>query len=1036
MRSIAFVLILISLPVFLFSQGNFKNILNKPVTDPKPFVPASNIPDLSCTARESGSFHAQPIPKLFVSDAVASVQIAPSGSMWIEMHPNDLYASRHSAGLLMAGVFNSASTSRAADWKEIKRSKDEKNDEHIRVQQMLEGYPILRQDMVLHIRHGELKDINGFAWTGATPKEKVTPLSSESALLASKEYLTQQGITILPQKDDKWHKTDDAELAWLPLNGTLKFVYVCNVHPNLMDHWTLHIDAVTLQVYEAYSQRCSLYPHKLYSATCSEEKAHQHASDKNETNSTVVVADGPSMVSDQDLLGQSRTVHGYLVGSQFFLIDASRPAMFDGVQSVMPNEPVGVIWTVDGQDRSPQNDNFELVHVSNTNNSWDPLEVSAHHNAGQAFEYFRQKFNRVSLNGNGGNIISVINIKDENGNNLDNAYWNGAAMWYGNGDVAFQPLAKSLDVAGHEMSHGVIQNTANLEYMNQSGAMNESFADVFGAMIDRDDWRLGEDVVNLNFFPSGALRDLSNPNNGGNGPNDNGWQPKHMNEFQNLPNTPEGDNGGVHVNSGITNRAFFLFATSVGKEKAEQIYYKALRDYLVKSSQFIDLRIAVEKAATDLHGAGSAEVTAARSAFDAVGIGAGQGGDYEDDIETNEGDDFILATDELESDLYWVPPTNPSQFVKLDVPAPLTRPSFTDDGTSAVYVDVQNRMILLSFNWSGGLQYEAFFLEEPPQTIWRNVVVSKDGSKIAYSTVNLRNEIGVFDFDTGLENTFVLYNPTTAEGISTGDVLYADAMEWDYSGEYIMYDALNRIESSFGDGIEYWDIGFINVWEYDFNNFTDGIIGKLFSSLPESVSIGNPSFAKNSPYIITFDYLENYFDNFGQLQTDYRILASNTESGEVNEIYANTTIGYPSYSRLDDRILFTYDDFGSLLLGTIEVQPSNKTLPVPGTDGVLITGAQKGVWFQTGNREFTSVEDVREHNLNVWPQPAVDELNISGTLIPDGSTYTITDIQGKKISQNVLNSKGINVSGLASGMYFISLQASGIPLGTARFIKG
>ena len=280
-----------------------------------------------------------------------------------------------------------------------------------------------------------------------------------------------------------------------------------------------------------------------------------------------------------------------------------RQGMYLPNQSVMPNEPSGVIWTVDAQNGSPQQTNFEIVHVTNTTNNWKNLEVSAHYNGGEAYEYFRQKFGRNSINGSGGNIISIINVTDQNDNDMDNAFWNGAAIFYGNGDVAFQPLAKGLDVAGHEMSHGVIQNTANLEYVGQSGALNESYADIFGAMIDRDDWQIGEDVVNIAVFPTGTMRDMANPNNGGSSLNDRGWQPKHMNEFQNLPETPEGDNGGVHVNSGIANKAFFNLASSVGKEKAEQIYYKALTDYLVKSSQFVDMRNAAEKAATDLHGA-------------------------------------------------------------------------------------------------------------------------------------------------------------------------------------------------------------------------------------------------------------------------------------------------------------------------------------------------------------------------------------------------------------------------------------------------
>ena len=163
------------------------------------------------------------------------------------------------------------------------------------------------------------------------------------------------------------------------------------------------------------------------------------------------------------------------------------------------------------------------------------------------------------------------------------------------------------------------------------------------------------------------------------------------------------------------------------------------------------------------------------------------------------------------------------------VPAPISRPSFTDDGSACVYVDDENNMILINFDWSQGLSFGAFYLENNPQGIWRNVVTSKDGSKIAYTTSNLRNEINVFDFNAGANDVFELYNPTTAEGgISTGDVIYPDILEWDYSGEYVMYDALNRIESTFGDGIEYWNISFLNAWDNASNDFGSGQIGNLF----------------------------------------------------------------------------------------------------------------------------------------------------------------------------------------------------------------
>ena len=450
------------------------------------------------------------------------------------------------------------------------------------------------------------------------------------------------------------------------------------------------------------------------------------------------------------------------------------------------------------------------------------------------------------------------------------------------------------------------------------------------------------------------------------------------------------------------------------------------------------MRLAAEKAAIDLHGNNSTEHNAVRNAFNTVGIGGGEGGEYEEDIETNAGADFILATDEQQSDLYWVPPTNPGQFVKMNVPAPISRPSFTDDGVSCVYVDIDNNMILINFDWSQGLAYQAFYLEDNPQGIWRNIAVSKDGNKIAYITSNLSNEIFIYDFENDINDNFVLYNPTTATGgLNTGDVLYPDFLEWDYSGEYVMYDALNRIESNFGDGIEYWDISFLHAWDNGGNDLGSGQVFKLFTSLPENVSIGNPSFAKNSPYIIVFDFLESYFDIFGQVQTDYMIKAANIESGEVNDIYLNTTVGYPNYSKKDDKVLFTYDDQGTLLLATIDVEPGNKIVPIDGSAVIVITGAKKGIWFATGDREFTAVKDIDPvQALDIVPVPATDfiKMNVDQSLA--SATYTISDMTGRLVSGGTVNRDGrMEISTLAAGTYLLRVIGEYGALYQAKFVK-
>ncbi|MBK8705099.1 MAG: M4 family metallopeptidase [Saprospiraceae bacterium] len=395
------------------------------------------------------------------------------------------------------------------------------------------------------------------------------------------------------------------QLVVYPLQRKPLLAWAITLRPNLASRWTYIIDAQSSDILQHFDNLCKV--HGTHTAS-----DHGHA---------VPPPDGPATANANDLFGISRTINTYQKGSLFYLIDASR-SMFDAPASVFPDEPVGVIWTINAQNTSPENNNFGAAHITSSNNTWtNPIAVSAHYNAGRAFEYFKQTFNRNSINGQGGNIISLINVADPSGQPMDNAFWNGAAMFYGNGSIAFSsPLAKGLDVSGHEMSHGVIQNTANLEYYAESGAINESFADVFGAMIDRDDWLIGENVVNNNVYTSGALRSMSDPHNGGNSLNDDGWQPAHFSEKY----TGTADNAGVHINSGITNRAYYLFAEQVSKNTAEQVYYRALNNYLTRSSQFIDLRIAVIQAATDLHGANSTVVNAAISAFSTVGIGAGQ----------------------------------------------------------------------------------------------------------------------------------------------------------------------------------------------------------------------------------------------------------------------------------------------------------------------------------------------------------------------------------------------------------------------------
>ena len=886
---------------------------------------------------------------------------------------------------------------------------------HIRYQQMWKGVPVYGAEVALHKNAKAFYLFNGRYYP--SPRiEEVTPSwsaaqAAEAALNHVAQFETVKKLSPEETRISGGGQTQASLVIYHPGRNpnAERLAWHVTVVPNITARYSYFMDAHSGAVLDYHSELCKLTGHLLGAGhTCA-------ASPTGETIAEYAAPpppDGPYTANAQDLLGQSRLINTYSKNNVYYLIDASQ-AMFNNGQSSFPDDPVGVIWTIDAQNTSPENANFSLKHVTSSNNSWNnPKAVSAHYHGEKAYDYFKGTFNRESINGQGGNILSLINVVESDNTQMDNAFWNGFAMFYGNGNQAFiAPLAKALDVSGHEMSHGVIQSTANLEYMGESGALNESFADVFGAMIDRNDWQMGEDVVNTNIFPSGALRDLSNPHNGGNNLNDPGWQPAHYTERY----TGNQDNGGVHINSGIVNRAFYLFANSIGKEKAEQVYYRALDKYLVKSSQFIDCRIAVVQAATDLYGAN--EVNAAKAAFDAVGIGEGSGTNSQTDIVTNPGDDFILMTDAGFSALYIFTPDGQEVANPLTTLAPLSRPSITDDGTTIVYIAEDNTMRAIFLDWGSG-QTDEFVMQNEP--IWRNVAISKDGERLAALTTDNDNFLWVYDFSLQQWTEFELYNPTTGQGgPTTGDVNYADVLEWDFTSQWVMYDAFNSLHTATGNDIEYWDIGFIQVWSG--NSFADGHIEKLFSGLQEGISIGNPTFSKNSDYIIAFDYLDEYYG-------EYYLLGANIESGEVGTILQNLDVSRPNYSVDDNRMVFDAEATdGTPILAFINLDTDK--INSSGNPSIFIEQGRSGVWFANGARPLATHDLVEGMNIRLFPNPVESTLNLEFSAETDGEAQLVLfDIMGRQLVAEPFsilageNKYQLEAGYLKAGPYFVHLR--------------
>jgi len=272
------------------------------------------------------------------------------------------------------------------------------------------------------------------------------------------------------------------------------------------------------------------------------------------------------------------------------------------------------------------------VDFTDSNNYWnnfnanlDEIATDAHWGAEKTYDFFDTILGRKSFDNNNAKILSYVHYS----NNYANAFWNGSYMTYGDGNgTSWRPLT-SIDVCGHEISHAVTTYSANLVYSYESGALNESFSDIFGNAIERwarpskFNWKMGED-----FTTSGnGIRDMANPN-----PYNH---PKYYKG--NRWYTGTADNGGVHSNSGVQNYWFYLIADgisgtnekndkfkidSLGLIDASKIAYRNLTVYLTKNSQYADARLYSIKAAGDLFGQCSKHVIAVTNAWWACGVGA------------------------------------------------------------------------------------------------------------------------------------------------------------------------------------------------------------------------------------------------------------------------------------------------------------------------------------------------------------------------------------------------------------------------------
>ena len=462
---------------------------------------------------------------------------------------------------------------------------DELGTKHYRGKLFVDGIPVYGTDLIVHTdNNGNVYSMNGKA-DDTIPtdiwNDKVT-VSSKEAIKIAETFIKMKSNKPENEKANEVKNNDsDIQLKKIEYVATPKaetYLY------NYDGEWQV-VQIVTLQFMGAKPGNWRIFVNAETGNVIDSFNAINHAA-----------ATGTGV----GVNGQTRSLNLDYSNSKYSLTDLTKGA---------------VIYTYN-MNNSSNTSSLPGTLVTDTDNNFNSTvqgaAVDAHYNIGLTYDYFKNNFNRNSYNNAGAAIKSSVHF----GSNYNNAFWNGVQMVYGDGDgVTFKALSGALDVVAHEFTHAVTEKTANLEYRSQSGALNESMSDVFGYFVEGDvqDWQMGEDCYTPN-KAGDALRDLRDPTLYG--------QPAHMNNYLVRPETEAGDWGGVHSNSGIPNKAFYLTATSINDNiKTSKIYYRALTTYLTPTSKFIDARNALLQASTDLYGVNGIEYNAVASAFTQVGIG-------------------------------------------------------------------------------------------------------------------------------------------------------------------------------------------------------------------------------------------------------------------------------------------------------------------------------------------------------------------------------------------------------------------------------
>lgn len=639
--------------------------------------------------------------------------------------------------------------------------------------------------------------------------------------------------------------------------------------------------------------------------------------------------------SGVDLTGATRSLKVWEQAGTYYLSDTSKQMFKPGFDPLQ--DPRGVITVSDARGKQV-NELFDgaIFHITSSSaNLWDiPAGVSAAFNFSQTYDYFMERHSRDSIDGRGGNVTAIVRV-----GNYANASWHGNLQLMLFGEV--KPYAACLDVVGHELTHGITENSAGLIYENQSGALNEAFSDIFGEMVEarargQNDWFMASEL-------DAPIRNMKNPGSI-NIPGLGRPYPSKMSEFVVLPNTRDGDHGGVHINSSIINHAFYLLAeglpAAIGRQSAERIFFRALTQHLQAQSQFIDCRLACIASAEAIFGAQSTEAKSTAAAFDAVEIFGAPPTQDPTPVPVVQGPDStifvyfdaILNTFNLGRRETAQGDNEFGSIFALDVRP--TRPAVSGDGALALFVDSSFDLCIVATDDGNTRDCLGF------AGLVHSVALSPDKRLVAFvlrnpDTQQPDGQINVVDVETGESKTYNLVAPSQ-DGIAIDAVIHADAMNFSTDSKSLVYDAVSEVRVGNAPAITRWSIYALNLATEQ----TSIVVPPI-----EGLNTGNPAFGRAGNRYLTFDAMNPANGNSGVVVLDL----FTGEAGLVGTI--ENGAGFPVFTGDEKAVIYATRDENAVDSGfsLIRQELSTNRLAPSGDATLWCLDAPLGVTYRRGS---------------------------------------------------------------------------------------